>query len=78
MIFKIPNTENVREDAINSVTGKGVSEYLSKLNYNFDFHFSRNKTYDRNIAEAIDYVASYDISLLMKYYKEKCNIETIQ
>ena len=76
MIFNIPNTENVKEDAINNVTGNKVSEYLTTLNYNFDFHFSRNKTYNRNIAEAIDYVSSYDISLLMKYYKEKCNMET--
>ena len=77
MIFNIPNKENVRQDAIDLVTGVDSKEYLSSLNYNFDFHFSRNKTYARNISEAIDYVASYDISLLMNYYKEKANIEIV-
>lgn len=77
MIFKIPNSEHVKEDAINMVTGKGSKEYLSTLNHNFDFTFSRNKTYARNIAEAIDYISSYDVSLLMNYYKKKSNIEAV-
>lgn len=77
MILKLPNTENVKQDAIDVVSNKTIKPYLSNLNYKFDFHFSRNKTYDRNIAEAIDYIASYDISLLMNYYKKQSNIETV-
>ena len=76
MILKLPNTENVKQDAIDKVSGNTSKQYLSTLNYKFDFRFSRNKTYDRNIAEAIDYVASYDIALLMNYYKKQSNIET--
>ena len=76
MIFKIPNTNNVRNDAINSIKGN-TRTYLTSMNYNFDFHFSRNKSYDRNIAEAIDYISSYDISLLMNYYKKQSFFSSI-
>lgn len=77
MVFKLINTENVKQDAKGVVSGNATKQYLSTLNYKFDFKFSREKTYDRNIAEAIDYVSSYDISLLMSYYKKQSNIETV-
>ena len=76
MIFNIPNTEQVKEDAISSINGES-SPYLSSLNYNFDFHFSKNKSYERNISEAIDYIASYDISLIMDYYKKQSNFSSM-
>ncbi|MDD3122074.1 MAG: hypothetical protein PHC62_01000 [Candidatus Izemoplasmatales bacterium] len=76
MIFNIPNQENVKEDIVSALEGIENHQYLSTLNYSFDFSFSKNKSYDRNIAEALDYIASYDIDLLMKYYKKKSNILT--
>ena len=76
IIFKIPNSDQVKEDAKNIISGSS-DNYLYKMNQNFDFHFSRNKSYDRNISEAIDYISEYDISLLMNYYKKQSRFVTL-
>lgn len=42
----------------------------------FDFKLYREKSYERNVANAVEYIMGYDINLLMQYYKDKSNFRT--
>ena len=61
-----------KRDALN-----GISDVAKVFQTPFDFKFSRQNTYSRNISEAVSYISSYNMNLLRDFYKEKMPIEII-
>jgi len=75
MIFDIPNQYETKISLKDKAAGKDdhrVDDFLSQ----FDFKFSRNKTYERNVSEAVSYIITYKMQLLIDFYKNKMNIRS--
>ena len=78
ILLNIPNQEQINTDCINR--SKGISgnndKYIDNFHRQFDFKLSRNKTYARNIAEATRYILTYNMQLLIDYYKDQANFKS--
>lgn len=78
LLLNIPNQDQVSEDAVNR--SKGLSSeadvYIDNFNNQFDFKLSKEKTYSRNIAEAIKYILTFNMQLLIDYYKDQANFKS--
>lgn len=75
MIFDIPNQEMVESNIIEKIdNGNPIgSDYFMPL---FDFKLSKDKTYLRNISEATKYILTYNMSLLVDFYRDQSNIKS--
>lgn len=71
LLLKVPNQKLIEDNIINNQTLT-----LDKFNSVFDFKLYRSKPYNINIAEAVSYIMSYDMSLLIQYYKSMSNIKS--
>lgn len=78
ILLNIPNQDKVESDCINRANGISGSEdkYLDSFKRPFDFKLSREKTYARNIAEATRYILTYNMQLLIDYYKDQANFKS--
>lgn len=76
MIYDVPNQEEIKsqiEEKIES-NNKSLSDIFKTP---FDFRFYKEKTYSRNVSEAISYIVRYNLNLLSDFYKENMPIEII-
>lgn len=78
ILLNLPNQDQVNEDAVNRSKGLSTSEdgYMDSFTRQFDFKLSRDKTYARNIAEATKYILTYNMQLLINYYKDQANFKS--
>lgn len=78
ILLNIPNQDVVNNDVIDR--SKGIidqeNSYLDNFHRQFDFKLSRDKTYARNIAEATRYILTYNMQLLIDYYKDQANFKS--
>lgn len=76
-LFKVPNQGQIKDEISNRVETNSEKEISAdKFMIPFDFKLYRTKSYERNIAEAVAYIMSYDMSLLIQYYKQKSNTKS--
>lgn len=76
-LLKVPNQGEIRDQISNRVDTNGVEEITAdNFMTPFNFKLYRTKSYEQNIAEAVAYIMSYDMSLLVQYYKQKSNIRS--
>ena len=75
MLYDIPNQEQVKYDIEEKLDN---NEYIPEDNFRapFDFRLSRDKSYLTNISEATKYIMSYNMSLLVDYYRDQSNIKS--
>lgn len=76
ILLDLPNQEQVNEDAIKRSKGLSSDTYMDNFQRQFDFKLSRDKTYARNIAEATRYILTYNMQLLIDYYKDQANFKS--
>lgn len=78
ILLNIPNQNIVNTDAVNRSIGISGEEdkYMDNFHRQFDFKLSKDKTYSRNIAEATRYILTYNMQLLINYYKDKANFKS--
>lgn len=76
MLFKLDH-DQVDKDIIDDIVNDNHHDYIDNFQSQFDFSMSRNKTYEKNIAEATRYILTYDMSLLIDYYIDQNNITTV-
>lgn len=73
-LLKVPNQEEIKNQISDRVDTNNADEISAdKFMTPFDFKLYRTKSYEQNIAEAVSYIMSYDMSLLVQYYKQKTN-----
>lgn len=78
LLLNIANQEQVNEDVMDrakGLTSEGNS-YVDNFSAQFDFKLSKDKTYARNIAEATRYILTYNMQLLIDYYKDQANFKS--
>lgn len=78
VLLNIPNQDVVSTDTENRSKDISGSEdkYIDSFQRQFDFKLSRDKTYARNIAEATRYILTYNMQLLIDYYKDQANFKS--
>ena len=76
LLLNLPNQEQVDEDAVKRSQGLSADTYIDNFQRQFDFKLSRDKTYARNIAEATRYILTYNMQLLIDYYKDQANFKS--
>ena len=78
LLLNIPNHDQVNEDVVNRSKGLSNSgdSYIDSFHHQFDFKLSRDKTYAKNIAEATSYILSFNMQLLVNYYKDQANFKS--
>ena len=74
-LYKIPNGENTKE-ACKEIAQDISRPEVQNFNVPFNFKMWRNKTWEENVAQAVEYIMQYDMSLLVQYYKQISNIES--
>ena len=75
MLFDIPNQPEVKAnivDKINNPHSIPSDSFMAP----FDFRLSKDKSYLRNISEATRYILTYNMSLLVDYYRDQSNIKS--
>lgn len=75
LLYKIPNGQYTKDTVIEGTKGKSTTQ-IDDFRPPFNFHMSRNRLYDENVAKAVEYIMGYDMSLLVKYYKQMSYIES--
>lgn len=75
LLYKIPNGSATKANMINKAKGQEIPTLYDNFMPPFDFKLYRNKTYDVNVADAVKYIMNYDMSLLVQYYKDQCNMK---
>lgn len=75
MLLDIPNQDEAKENIVSKISN---SKYIPSDNFMvpFDFRLSRDKSYIRNISEATRYILTYNMSLLVDYYRDQTNIKS--
>lgn len=76
LLLNLPNQEQVNDDAVKRSKGIADDTYIDSFQRQFDFKLSRDKTYARNIAEATKYILTYNMQLLIDYYKDQANFKS--
>lgn len=72
---KIPNGSYTKDMVISNTQGVS-SPAIDNFKTPFNFKMYRYKTYAENIAQAVEYIMQYDMSLLIKYYKDQSHIQS--
>ena len=75
-LYKIPNGVDVYDYRIDEATSKAFHQEISSFLPPFQFKLSKDKSYDTNIAQAVEYIMSYDMSLLIDFYKETSDMQS--
>lgn len=75
ILYKIPNSQYVRDTVVGGTKGKSTKQ-IDDFRPEFNFHMYRNRLYEENVAKAVEYIMGYDMSLLVKYYKQMSYIES--
>lgn len=75
-LYKIPNGVDIYDYRIDEATGAKNHTEISNFLPPFQFKLSKNKTYDTNIAQAVEYIMGYDMSLLIDFYKESSDMKS--
>ena len=77
-ITKIPNQKEVKNTVEKVVDANNVNAMkpVDKFTTPFNFKLYRSKSYEKNIAEAVAYIMSYDMNLLLQYYRQRSNIKS--
>jgi hypothetical protein len=73
------NILNIRNESYiyNQVLNSGsIPNYLKTLAQPFDFQFDKNKTYEENVADALDYIMTYNSGLMDDVYDKASNVVT--
>lgn len=72
------NQDQINIDAVNrsKETAGSETNYMDNFHRQFDFKMSRDKTYARNVAEATRYILTYNMQLLINYYKDRANFKS--
>lgn len=76
MIFDIPVQKEARNNIVDKIEDselKPTDDFLVP----FDFYLTRDKSYERNIAEATRYILTYHMQLLIDFYKDQSNIKSM-
>lgn len=76
ILLNLPNQDQVNTDAVNRSKGDKNDTYMDNFQRQFDFKLSKDKTYARNIAEATRYILTYNMQLLIDYYKDQANFKS--
>ena len=76
VLLNLPNQNKVNEDITNEAKDVSESKYLDNFHRQFDFKLSRNKSYARNIAEATKFILTFNMQLLIDYYKDQANFKS--
>lgn len=71
----ITNPINI-SNIISGLKEQEIPDYILELARSFDFKFDRNKSYEKNIEEALIYIMTYNSNLMNDVYKEASNIYT--
>lgn len=72
---KIPNEEEVLNNSLFEAMGSDDT-VTQRFDIPFDFKLYRKKTWSDNIAQAVEYIMRYDMSLLIQYYKDESMISS--
>ena len=75
MMYSLPNQEQAKANVIDKVES-GAATPTDNFMVPFDFKLSRDKSYLRNISEATRYILTYNMSLLVDYYRDQSNIKS--
>lgn len=72
---KLQNEEEVLNESLFEAMGLQETS-TQRFDIPFDFKLYRSKTWSENIAQAVEYIMRYDMSLLIQYYKEESMISS--
>lgn len=56
-------------------SNEGVPVFISELSRAFDFQYDKKRAYTQNVLQSLDYIFSYNSSLLNNLYRNTANIE---
>lgn len=78
LLITLPNQGEVSNDTNKIANDESGADqhYVDSFQRQFDFKLSSKKTYARNIAEATRYILTYNMQLLIDYYKDKANFKS--
>lgn len=74
ILNKIPHQTQVDNDIIINAADDRLNAYLNNFRDQFDYYYRFKYSYNENVSRAIEYIMSYDMSLLNRYYIEKSNV----
>lgn len=74
MVFELPNQEEARSNIIDETVNDSVVPTDNFL-VPFDFTYTFDKTYLKNISEATRYILTYKMQLLIDFYRDQSNIK---
>lgn len=75
-LYKIPNGATTQDYMVLESQGSSTHTEVDNFKSPFQFKLYKEKDYDTNIAQAVEYIMSYDMSLLVDFYKEESDIKT--
>lgn len=75
ILNKLDNGSLVKDTVISGTKGNSTKS-IDNFRPPFDFKLYRSKTWAENVAQAVEYIMSYDMSLLIKYYKQMSGIQS--
>lgn len=75
ILNKVNNGSLVKDEVVAGTKGQST-EMIDNFRPPFDFKLYRSKTWAENVAQAVEYIMSYDMSLLVKYYKQMSGIQS--
>lgn len=76
LLYKIPNGSETKNQMVNKAQDNDIPSLYDNFMPPFDFKLYRTKPYDVNIANAVEYIMNYDMSLLIQYYKDQSNLKS--
>lgn len=74
MIFEIPDQEHTRDNIVDEAVHDSIVPTDNFL-VPFDFKYTLDKSYLRNISEATRYILTYKMQLLIDFYRDQSNIK---
>lgn len=74
MIFEIPDQEHTRDNIVDETVHDSIVPTNNFL-VPFDFTYTFDKSYLRNVSEATRYILTYKMQLLIDFYRDQSNIK---
>lgn len=74
ILNKIPHQTQVEKDIETKLIDSHSNEYINNFRNDFDYSYNKKYSYNENVSRAIEYIMSYDMSLLNKYYIDQSNV----
>lgn len=75
-LYKIPNGADVMDYCIYDAIQLNHNSSIDNFKPPFQFTLYKHKTYDTNIAQAVEYIMGYDMNLLIDFYKENSDMKS--